>query len=354
MTPLFPTQEIGSLPKATPETIAQWAGRVRLTDDDPSAPLAERRSRFNLAFLSAVGLDRIYDGEAHRIEMSEHPFRSIRGAEFIGHVRSFDNKYFRKAAVRGTLGLTEPYHTAELRSVLATLGPSGAARIKVPVTGPYTLAEWTYNDYFLGRQADRYSRAARLRAQRELVLALAKDVLRPTIADLVRLGARLIQVDEPALGTHPDETAVAVEGFETAVAGLDAEFTMHLCFSDYPKLVPEILEAKSCREWALEFANRDTPGHDAYALLSLLREHGDPRRVGLGVLDVHRDEVEPARLVADRIVRASRHLGDPSRIRVNPDCGLRTRSWDVIWAKLEHLVEGTRQARATVEGSRAA
>lgn len=345
---LFPTQEIGSLPKATPETMARWAGRIGGAAPPAEGPIAEARSRFNLAFLRAAGLDRIYDGEAHRIEMSEHPFRSIRGAEFVGHVRSFDNKYFRKAAVRGPLGLVQPYHSDELRSVLATVGSGGAPALKVPVTGPYTLSEWTFNDYYLGRQPNRYRREGRESAQRELVLALAKEVLRPTLADLVRLGARLIQIDEPALGTHPHETALAVEGFETAVRGLDAEFTMHLCFSDYSRLVPEILEARSCREWALEFANRDAPGHDAYALLGLLREHGDPRRIGLGVLDVHRDEIEPAALVAERILRASRHLGDPSRIRVNPDCGLRTRSWEVIWAKLTHMVEGAAQARAQV------
>ncbi|MFY9717261.1 MAG: hypothetical protein WAK40_04935 [Thermoplasmata archaeon] len=345
---LFPTQEIGSLPKATPETIERWAPRVRLGAEALPRSLPEQRSRFNLAFLRAAGLDRVYDGEAHRIEMSEHPFRSIQGVEFVGHVRSFDNKYFRKAAIRAPISLDHPYHSDEFRSVLATVGAGGASSLKVPVTGPYTLTEWTYNDYYLGRQSNRYARAGRASAQRELILAIARDVLRPTLVDLIRLGARLIQVDEPALGTHPDETALAVEGFETAVRGLDAEFTMHLCFSDYPRLLPAILEAKSCREWALEFANRDAPGHDAYALLAELRQYGDPRRIGLGVIDVHRDEIESVDLVTDRILRASRHLGDPSRIRVNPDCGLRTRSWDVIWSKLSRMTEGAQQARRTI------
>ncbi len=345
---LFPTQEIGSLPKATPETIARWAPRIGLAPPAADVPIAEARSRFNLAFLSAAGLDRIYDGEAHRIEMSEHPFRSIRGAEFLGHVRSFDNKYFRKAAVRGPLGLVEPYHHAEFASVSAIVGAAGAGRLKVPVTGPYTLADWAYNDFYLARQPDRYTRAGRQRAQRELVGEIARHVVRPVVADLAAAGARLIQIDEPALGTHPDETAVAVEGFEAAVGGIDAEFTMHLCFSNYPALVPEILEARSCREWALEFANRDAPGHDAYAMLELLREHHDPRRIGLGVVDVHRDAIETPAQVTERILRAARHLGDPSRIRINPDCGLRTRSWDVIWAKLGSLVAGTAAARAAL------
>ena len=344
---LFPTQEIGSLPKATPETIAAWGARVGLPPLPDGLPLAEARSRFNLAFLAAAGLDRVYDGEAHRIEMAEHPFRSVRGAEFVGHVRSFDNKYFRKAAARAPLALEEPYHRAEFLSVLRTVGAAGRDRLKVPVTGPYTLAEWTFNDYYRARQPERHGPRARANAQRALVAALARDVVRPTIADLVGLGATLVQIDEPALGTHPDEVGLAVEGFEAAVGGLGAEFSMHLCFSDHARLLPGILEARSCREWALEFANRDAPGHDPYAFLARLRELGDDRRVGVGVLDVHRDAVERPEDVADRILRAARHLGDPARIRVNPDCGLRTRSWDVIWAKLGAMVAGAARARAT-------
>jgi 5-methyltetrahydropteroyltriglutamate--homocysteine methyltransferase len=335
----FLTQEIGSLPKATPAQMQAWGTRLGLEAETAPAELADSRSRFNVDFLRAAGLDIVYDGEAHRIEMAEHPYRAMEGVEFAGHVRSFDNKYFRKAAVTAPPRLRRPYHHDEFQLVRDRSGVP-IDRLKVPVTGAYTLAEWAFNDYFLARDPDRYRRAGRERAQRELVVAMARDVVRPAVADLVAQGARLVQIDEPALGTHPRETPLAVEGFEESVRALDASFSMHLCFSDYPVLFPAILEARSCQEWAMEFANRDAPGHDAYAILRTLRELGDARRIGLGVLDVHRDEVESPELVADRIARASRHLGDPSRIRVNPDCGLRTRSWDVIWAKLSSMVRG--------------
>ncbi len=343
----FATQEIGSLPKATAEQIAAWGDRVAFRPGAPNEATADRRSRFNLAFLRSAGLDLVYDGEAHRIEMAEHPYRAMQGVEFVGHVRSFDNKYFRKAAVRGPVGLREPYHGEEFRAVLRE-GVAPADALKVPVTGPYTLADWAFNDYYGATGEARYSPAGRAQGRRELVLDLARQVVRPTVLDLVRLGAQRVQIDEPALGTHPTETALAVEGFEATVAGLSADFSLHLCFSDYAKLFPALLEARSCREWALEFANRDGAGHDPYRLLGTLREYGDDRRVGLGVLNVHRDEVESAELVADRIGRASRYLGAPERLRINPDCGLRTRSWDVIWGKLRAMVEGAERARRAV------
>ena len=33
------------------------------------------------------------------------------------------------------------------------------------------------------------------------------------------------------------------------------------------------------------------------------------------------------------------------RIQVTPDCGLRTRSWDVAYRKLVNMVDGTRLAK---------
>jgi 5-methyltetrahydropteroyltriglutamate--homocysteine methyltransferase len=47
-------------------------------------------------------------------------------------------------------------------------------------------------------------------------------------------------------------------------------------------------------------------------------------------------------------------FGDPARIHVCPDCGLRTRSWDVAYEKLRSMVEGTRLAEQALNHSHAA
>ncbi len=368
---LFPCQEVGSLARprwqlraqrgeplddAARQELDRWdrqlgfaaelpgvAATLRAGRADPSAreQVGELASLFALRYLEAAGLDRVYDGEARRVEMYEHPVRHFSGFRFAGHVRSFDAKYYRKAAVVGPVGLASPYDLEEFDFVKT----HARAEPKVPVTGPYTLADWSYNEYYLGRQPGWKGPRARRAAQRELVVALAREAIRPTLQGLIQRGCRVIQIDEPAAGTHPDQTELVVEGFNAATEGLDAEFTMHVCYSDYPKLLPGLLEAKRCRQWTWEFANRDDEAHDGYAVLDSLAEYGDSRAVGVGVLDVHVDRVETPQLVAERIRRASRHLGDPARVWVNPDCGLRTRSLDVAHAKLLAMVEGARLAR---------
>jgi 5-methyltetrahydropteroyltriglutamate--homocysteine methyltransferase len=375
---LFPAQEIGSLAKPRWQLLGQrgeplddaaksefrlWEERTAFAGEFPAlrdALLAGRTegvdpervrdlgALFALRFLETAGLERVYDGEARRIEMYEYPIRQMQGFRFEGHVRSFDNKYYLKSAVTDEVRLEHPYHVEEFDFVKA----HARATPKLPITGPYTLADWSYNEYYLARQPGWKGRSARRAAQREFVVDLARRALRPTIKALIEHGCRVIQIDEPAAGTHPDEAALVVEGFNAATDGLDAEFSMHICYSDYRDLLPELLEAKRCRQWAWEFANRDSPGHDGYAVLSALAEYGDTREVGLGVVDVHRDTVETPEVVADRIRRASRYLGDPRRIWVNPDCGLRTRSLPVARAKLEAVVAGAARARADFDTPR--
>jgi len=48
--------------------------------------------------------------------------------------------------------------------------------------------------------------------------------------------------------------------------------------------------------------------------------------------------------VRNKIVAAAKLLGE-EKVFVNPDCGLRTRSWNVAFSKLERMVEGARLAR---------
>ncbi|MCI4317268.1 MAG: hypothetical protein L3J96_01900, partial [Thermoplasmata archaeon] len=271
--------------------------------------------------------------------------RQMRGFQFLGHVRSFDNKYYLKAAGTGEVRLERPYHVEEFDYVKA----KATGIPKLPITGPYTLADWSYNEHYLGREAGWKGPAARRRAQREFVVAIAKHAIRPTLQALIEHGCRVIQIDEPAAGTHPEEADIVAEGFNAATEGLDATFSMHICFSDYRSLFPALLEAKNCQQWAWEFANRDTDERDGYEVLNMFREYDDHREVGLGVVDVHRNEVESAEKVADRIRRAAKILGDPSRIWVNPDCGLRTRSLDIAWQKLQAVVDGAKLARADFE-----
>jgi 5-methyltetrahydropteroyltriglutamate--homocysteine methyltransferase len=48
------------------------------------------------------------------------------------------------------------------------------------------------------------------------------------------------------------------------------------------------------------------------------------------------------------VLYAVKVFDDPSRIHVMPDCGLRTRSWEVAYQKLRNMTAGVALARAAL------
>lgn len=336
--------------------------RTEFNDEEQSL-ITSQASLFAVRLQEDAGIECVYDGEQHRSEMYRYPVTHSEGFEFRGYCRSFDNKYWNKAAVVGEPQSQQPYHTAEFE----TIHEHARVPVKVPITGAYTLVDWSFEEYYLKRHlqdagiepGSPESAAARERARHEFVVDVAENVVRPNVESLIDAGARWIQIDEPAVTTHPEEVDLYVEAFNRTVRGLadECRFTTHICFGDYTRLFPEVLELEGCAEFALELANRDPwergvdrETRSGYHLLDPFVEHDIEAAIGLGVVDIHTDELEPPELVADRIRYALEQFdGDPSRVWPCTDCGLRTRDWEVAHAKLSRVAEGARIAREQAE-----
>ncbi len=372
MTEALLTQEVGSLAKpnwriaavagkeVTDQHVADalvWAERLGFDRDEIGLEFSRIRAdanctetecqdwakekarflaaRFAVRLQESAGLDIIYDGEQDRSEMYQHAASRTEGFEWRGRVRVFDNNSFRKAACTNPVGISEPWHTAEVDRLLE-IGTE--KRIKVPVTGAYTLADWSYDEHYGNR--------------RDFVLDLARNVVRPNVAALLEQGVTWVQIDEPAATTKPDEVPLFVESFNESVRDLLGQFSVHICFSDYSLLFPHVEELENCSQFSLEFANRDgaelgvdATHRTAYEILADVKRHNPDTGVGLGVVSIHEDKLETPLLVRDRVLRAVDLLGDPTKVFPSPDCGLRTRSWQVAYEKLSRTVEGARLAR---------
>jgi 5-methyltetrahydropteroyltriglutamate--homocysteine methyltransferase len=274
------------------------------------------------------------------------------GFEWRGSVRAFDNKYYSKAAVTGPISLKEPYHSDEF----AFLKGIARAELKVPITGAYTIADWSFDEHYFQDHdlnlAHALRKSRRHQARKQFILDVARNVIRPNLEALISLGAKWIQIDEPGGSTDPEELDLFAESFNESVQGLQAVFSTHLCFSDYNLFFPGIEAMTGCRQFCVGFANYDSrdmgvsdEARPGYAAIRKFRDLSYRPSLGLGVLDIHTDFVEPPELVRDRILYAVDVFGDPNRIQVTPDCGLRTRSWDVAYRKLQNMVEGTQLAK---------
>ncbi|HYM50824.1 MAG TPA: hypothetical protein VET65_09680 [Candidatus Limnocylindrales bacterium] len=309
-------------------------------------------SLYAVRLLESAGLDVVYDGEQQRTEMYDWTIKHSLGFEARGSVRAFDNKYYTKAAVVGAPRLRAPFHNDEFAYLKVVAG----AELKVPATGAYTIADWSFDERYSKptdlRRPAAERRKERKAGRRDFVLDVARQIIRPNIQALIDLGATWIQVDEPGASTEADELTLFADSFNATVEDLPGTFSTHLCFSDYRLFFPAIEAMTACRQFAVGFANYDSrdlgtsaqmrPG---YAVISRFRDLPYRPILGLGVLDIHTDFIESPELVRDRILHAVDVFDDPNRIHVTPDCGLRTRSWEVAYTKLRNMVAGTNLAR---------
>jgi 5-methyltetrahydropteroyltriglutamate--homocysteine methyltransferase len=334
------------------EELIDLLGKAPL-DGEQKAEVKRWSSRYGVRLLEKVGLDVVYDGEQQRSEMYQWAVAHAAGFEWRGSTRAFDNKYYSKAAVTGPISLKEPYHNEEF----AFLTEVARARLKVPITGAYTIADWSFDEYYLPdpdpspRASERHAR--RHEARRRFILDVARNLIRPNLEALLGLGATWIQIDEPGGSTDREELDLFVDSFNESVTGLEGTFSTHLCFSDYDLFFPAIERMTECRQFAVGFANYDTrdlgvsdDARPGYRVIKKFRDLPYEPALGIGVLDIHTDFVEPPELVRDRILYSVDVFEDPDRIHVIPDCGLRTRSWDVAYRKLENMVAGVGLARS--------
>jgi 5-methyltetrahydropteroyltriglutamate--homocysteine methyltransferase len=144
-----------------------------------------------------------------------------------------------------------------------------------------------------------------------------------------------------------------------AIAGLPRErIRLHVCWGNYEaphdqdvplaEILPILLRAR-VGGLVLPFAN---PRH-AHEVLELERLPLAPDQVLVaGVIDTLTNFVEHPQVVAERIERAVRAVGDPTRVMAGTDCGFDTSAGrgrvtpDVVWAKLRAMAEGARLASA--------
>jgi 5-methyltetrahydropteroyltriglutamate--homocysteine methyltransferase len=388
---LFPTQEIGSLPKFswrtkpfrdTPlsdgdlATAKDWGNRLGVERTAELLSILRRRNGFSAAqkrrivefsLLHAIrmeekaGLDLVWSGEQARTEMYETPVSNIQGFEFIGKVRSFDNKYWRMASVRSRPRYRNNYHLDEM------LFTKSKARktIKVPVTDAITIMAWSDNHYYTAKWANESVPPSErsFNARREFTLELSK-IIRRVIRELIERGVEEIQIDIPAATQYQseDDIKLVVESFDETTKGLHATFSVHSCFPPrfgYSILFPHILEMKNCERFSFEYGNRDGFGRGiddharaGFSDLRLFKEYGYDRGLGVGVIHVHTDQLPSAEVVKDRILYAAKVTDlAPENLFVNPDCGLRTRSPEIAFKMLNLVTSGAKKARSELNKS---
>ncbi len=173
---------------------------------------------------------------------------------------------------------------------------------------------------------------------------------------------RHITYQDRPLGDFLGFSERVIETINNALADVPLEqVRLHVCWGNYEgphdcdvalRDILPVLKHARVGALVLPFAN---PRHaHEYRALSELPEH---QLVIAGVIDTVTNYIEHPEVVADRIERAARALGDPTRLIAGTDCGFDTSAGrgrvaeDVVWAKLRALSDGARIASERLFGS---
>ncbi len=324
------TSAVGSYPK--PDYLARARSQFsqgKLARDELDK-LERAATEYWIRVQERLGLDVLVHGEMERGDMvayfaGEPGGTTIEGMKLGGLVRAYGNRYYHKPVIVGKLAWPGPM-TIDMWRFAQGLTDRP---VKGMLTGPYTMVEWSFDEHYPSR--------------RDAVLDMAQ-VIRREVEELVRAGAKYVQVDEPAIHTRPEEDFdLAVEAMQRVVEGIDCEFHTHICYGEVELIYPDMLRLP-VKQIHLAFKNTD------FAYLKLLEKHpfDSQKDLGVGVVDVHSHLLEPVDEVAEGIKETLR-LVPPDRMWILPDCGLKTRTVEEAEGKLRVMMEATRQVKRELE-----
>jgi 5-methyltetrahydropteroyltriglutamate--homocysteine methyltransferase len=325
--PILPTTVVGSysmpgwLERLKTEYFARRISRQDLDEMHETAVKAAIKDQ------EIAGVDIITDGEMRRDNMIDYFVERLPGVQVNRFSKKFyydlyDSEVIGKLPA-GPLGLSDDFRF---------LAANTDRETKFCITGPHCLAKKIRNKYYASEE--------------EFAMELGR-VMNPELKELVKAGAKRIQIDEPYYSGFPDDLGWAVRALNALVEGVNATIAVHICYGNrygkpswegsYRYLFPGILDAH-VNQLTLEFARRG--GED----LDLFREFKTPFELGVGVIDVKTQAVETEEMVAERIRKALEVL-PKERIFILPDCGCMHLPRNMAFAKLRAMVEGTKMVR---------
>lgn len=328
--PALPTTTIGSFP----QTVEIRQARAMFKAGTLSASAYEAAMKAEIAYAvreqEALGLDVLVHGEAERNDMVEYFGEQLSGFAFTQHgwVQSYGSRCVKPPVIVGDVSRPQPMTVkwAECAQSLTSRYMKGM------LTGPVTILCWS----FLRDDVPRETVA--------LQLALA---VRDEVCDLEAAGIRIIQIDEPAFREglplrkrdQADYWRWAVRAFRVSASGVkDAtQIHTHMCYSEFNDCIGHIA-AMDADVITIETAR------SAMELLRAFEQFDYPNAIGPGVYDIHSPRVPTVEAMV-HLLRVAASRIQTHRLWVNPDCGLKTRSWPETRDALAAMVGAARVVR---------
>ncbi len=328
--PAYPTTTIGSFPQTV--EIRQARSRFRLGELDEAAyrEVMQLEIARCVREQEALGLDVFVHGEAERNDMVEYFGEQLDGYAFsqFGWVQSYGSRCVKPPILYGDISRPKAM-TVEWTRYAQSLTDKP---MKGMLTGPVTILNWSF-------VRDDQPRSI---SCHQLALAIREEVL-----DLERAGVRVIQIDEAALreglplrrSQWHDYLQWAVTAFRITANGVQDETQIHthMCYSEFNDIIAAIADMDA------DVITIET-SRSAMELLDAFDHFNYPNQIGPGVYDIHSPNIPSQEHIVQLMRKAAERI-PAARLWVNPDCGLKTRSWEEVIPALKNMVAAAKALR---------
>lgn len=329
--PPLPTTTIGSFPQTKEIRSARQKERTGAISRQEYTELMFSHITSCVREQEQLGLDVLVHGEAERNDMVEYFGEKLDGFAITegGWVQSYGSRCVKPPLLYGHVRRTAPITVPWIRFAQSlTERP-----VKGMLTGPVTVLNWS----FVRDDQPRSVTCA------ELALALREEVL-----DLETAGIKIIQIDEAALregqplrrAEWEEYLSWAVKCFKITSSGVkdETQIHTHMCYSEFNDIIAAIAELDA------DVITIETSRSDM-ELLSAFDDFRYPNEIGPGVYDIHSPNTPSEEQIVRLMKRAAEKIPQ-ERLWINPDCGLKTRSWAEVRPALENMVRAAKRLRS--------
>jgi 5-methyltetrahydropteroyltriglutamate--homocysteine methyltransferase len=258
-----------------------------------------------------AGIDEVTDGHIRWNDLVTPFAGHMAGIELSGLLRYFDNNvYYRRPVCVGPVEWRGPASVDAWR-----YADSVATKpVKAVIPGPVTIARLSLDDHYSSHE--------------KFVLAIAR-VLAQEAFELEAAGARVLQIDEPALVDAPEDLSLANQALGVVVDELKLpQIVLATYFSDAKRLGAELFDLPA-DVFHLDFVS----GPENEELVPLLPPES---RLQAGVVDARNTLLENPSDAGILVNRLLDTLG-PERLSLAPSAGLEYLPRDKARSKLERL-----------------
>jgi 5-methyltetrahydropteroyltriglutamate--homocysteine methyltransferase len=206
--------------------------------------------------------------------------------------------------------------------------------VKGMLTGPVTMLNWSFV------RDDQPPSVTCL----QLALALRDEVL-----DLEQAGVAIIQIDEAALreglplrrSEWQTYLEWATHAFRLCANGVQDETQIHthMCYSEFNDII-EAIASMDADVITIETSRSDMELLDAFESFNY------PNAIGPGVYDIHSPNIPSQDQILTLMRQAMGRIA-ANRLWINPDCGLKTRTWAEVIPSLETMQRAAQILRKT-------